>query len=91
MSKLTSKNQLGFSVVEVLLVLVILGAIVFAGIYVFNKNKDSADESTDGTPQTSQQEINNADDLQSTEDDLNDIKLDDLDTTELDDAEADLL
>jgi len=91
MNKFVSKNQLGFSVVEVLLVLVIIGAIVFAGIYVFNNNKDNANESSETTPQTSQQEINDAQGLQTTEDNLNDINLEELDTTELDAAEADLL
>ncbi len=84
-------NQFGFSIVEVLLVLVVIGVIGFAGFYVLNK-QDNKSDPNQTVPETSQQEeINNADDLQTSEDNLNDINVDELDITELDAAEADLL
>lgn len=82
--KRSFKNQSGFSLVEVLLVLVILGAIAFAGYYLIN-NQDTTNDSNETAPKSSEQNIDEA------QNNLNDIDLEDLDTTELDEAEADLL
>jgi cytochrome b len=86
----TTEN--GSGALEVILVLLLLGFIVFAGFFVVNRQADNtADTSTQEAPLQEQVEINDSGDLQVAEEDLFDINLDELDTTELDEAEVDLL
>lgn len=83
------RKQDGFSAVEVLLVLVVIGVVVFAVLNVVSRQDTASDDSN--APATTQDEIETTQDLQEVEDALTETDLETLDTTELDAAEADLL
>lgn len=85
------KDQKGFSFIEVLLVLAVIGAIAYAGVYFVGRQDDATNTDSSVTPATSQEAIKTTQELDEVGDSLNDINLDSLDTTELDAAEADLL
>lgn len=87
MKYLRTKDQQGFSFVELLLIIVIVGAVVIVGMRVANRQDDADDIPVP----VATQKINNEQDLQAAEDSLNDINLDELDTSELDATEDDLL
>jgi prepilin-type N-terminal cleavage/methylation domain-containing protein len=89
--KSIQNDQSGFSIVEILIVLVVLGAVVFVGFSVANRQEEASPDTNTSTPVTVQEEINDEQDLEQVEDSLDDIDLEELDTTELDAAEADLL
>jgi prepilin-type N-terminal cleavage/methylation domain-containing protein len=89
--KSIQNDQSGFSIVEILIVLVVLGAVVFVGLSVVNRQEEASSDANTNTPVTVQEEINDEQDLEQVVDSLDDIDLEELDTTELDAAEADLL
>lgn len=85
-----TNNNNGFSAVEVLLLIALVGAIIFAGLYLSNKNGGSKSQDQ-ANPETSQEEINDAQDLQDVENELENVNLDELESSDLDEAEAELL
>ena len=82
------KDQKGFSVIEIVLVLAVIGLLVFLGMRIMNQEKPVP--SSDSTSQQSE-EIENEQDLQDAEDELNSTDIEELDTSELDAAEDELL
>ena len=89
MKNLQSQNQQGSSFLIVLLFIVVIGAVAYLGVSI--ASNDDNEVVSDTVVPAQVQEIENQEDLQGVEESLNDINLDDLDTTELDEAEADLL
>lgn len=86
--------QKGFSLVEGLLLLVVIALVVAAGYFVFQRMDDgSSDESANNnTAQTEEApDIKNAEDLDTASEQLEDINLDELDTSELEAIEEELL
>ena len=85
------EDQFGFHVFEMLLIAVVLGLIGFLAFTVIDGREDANSNAT--VPANTQQaaEINNEQDLQQAEDTLDDINLDELDTSELDAIESELL
>lgn len=86
------KKQAGFSAVEFLIILVVVGIIAFAGYMVMQNQSDSYTDTRTNTSEIEEaSDIENTEDLQNAENTLNDVNFDDLDTTELEEAEAELL
>lgn len=83
------KDQKGFSVIEIVLVLAVIGLLVFLGMRIMNQKVEPAPTS-DSTSQQSE-EIENEQDLQDAESELNSTDIEELDTSELDAAEDELL
>lgn len=84
------KNNRGFSVIEVLLVLVIIGLLAFAGWTVY-KNNDSEENSNaqTGTTQQTAPVVESTEDLTEAEEFLETADVDaELDTSEIDEALA---
>lgn len=83
------KNQKGFSIVEVVLVIIVLAILVLVG-WLFYKNTNQMNKSTDQTTQQSKNEVpevKNTEDLKKTEDYLKQSDIDkQLDTSEIDSA-----
>jgi len=81
-----NNKQNGFSAVAVLLVLILVAVIVFAGWRVMNSQEsDTSTTPAITQPQNEVPEVNNNDDLQRSEDFLNGTDIDsELDTSELD-------
>lgn len=92
MKKLTTYAQKGFSFVEVLLVVVIIGVVALLAVNVANnQNADTEFSSDQAITAAEEQLIENEEDLQEVSESLDDIDLEELDTSELEAAEADLL
>lgn len=79
---MNKSNQAGFSVLGVVLVLAVLGLFGFIGWRVYEANKP-----VDSSPESSNQAIEKAEDLDDTVDELNNQDIDAaLDTSEIDSA-----
>lgn len=94
MIKAHKEKQLGFSAVEVIIVIVVLALVGLIGYTVLNR-QDNTDTNNPASEQRADDEesapIENVEDLNKAEQELNDVNFDDLDTTELDSAESELL
>lgn len=92
MRKHTKALQQGFSAFEAIIIVIVIGAVGFAGWTVLNQQDDEVSNAPQ--PEAIRQHvkiIKNENDLQDAENELGDINLDDLDTSELDAAEEELL
>ena len=84
------QNQRGFSFVEVLMILAVLALVVFAVMnYQSRRNNSNTDNQTDTSEEAP--DINNPDDLQNAESELENVDVDSLDSSELDEDVDDLL
>lgn len=84
------QNQRGFSFVEILMVLAVLALIVFLVMnYQSRRNNADSNNQTDSSQQAP--DINNPSDLQNAEDELENVDVDSLDSSELDEDVDELL
>jgi flagellar biosynthesis/type III secretory pathway M-ring protein FliF/YscJ len=85
------KKQPGFGVAELVLIVLFIGVVAFAGYFVMNRNKNQENVNAPAPVVQQDDEIKNEQDLQAAEDSLNDTSIDELDTSELDQIEQELL
>lgn len=89
MKSLVKTNQRGFTIVEIVIVIVVIAALVIGAKYTYDSvntaSKDGSSQTSDSVP-----EVNNASDLKNAEDYLNQTDLESLDDSKLD-ADVDAL
>lgn len=78
-------NQSGFSFVEILIVLLLVGVVIFAGnIYLSRKNNRESANTADSSKVEEVPDIKSSADLQKSEDALKKVDIDQLNTSEID-------
>lgn len=90
-SKPAVNSQRGFSLLEIIIVVIVLAIIVLLGMTFMNRLNGNEESSTTNRSTSQVEEIKDEKGLEQAEATLDDINLEELDVSELAAAEADLL